>query len=245
MELILKKEENKAMKKFKENLLGLIKKREVEPSIDLNEEICNSYNVKLYKDDSITLTALYLDELNENQISLECLLEDYLTEESDLNDKLRKQNTCCSFSYGEIDLCGEKYVLPLHALVNRNWSNDYYANFNLIVKKEDLLKNFPAGRKMDIYNSDVSILSEMITRKANLKEDESLNYYVQYIAGDSVEGEVSQYKYPVSAIPRKIASSVVNCKTHVVLKDYDNNIFEIDKSGETSVDFNTIRLRQQ
>lgn len=226
---------------FKEYLKSLIEARKLGKKLDFNKEICEKYNLVMLDRGGVTLTSTWLDgigEDNKDRTFLDALLDEIVFEESyEINLDLRKNNYCSSYYYSEIVLDENIYLIPTHSFINNNYTSDYYMNFNCIIDKNELLNNFPKGRCLE-FNIDKTMLEDMVDIKDTLKDDESLNYYAKRLINKIPSREGSEFLH-IDEVGR-LGHSLVEHDDYFEIKDYDNNLFRVNKVEGSRLDFDTI-----
>ena len=229
---------------FKSYLKGLIEERNSGKEVDFNKAIAEKYNVILSVREEGSYVGVYGEDIytDSDKKSLESVLESWLNfnllhENVELNSRLRKNNYCCSFSNSIINIEEDSYVLPTYKFINENYTDDCFIDFNGMMKEEELLNNFPMGRSFNSFSNE-TILNHISNRKNILKEGESLNYYVRNITTQIASKNESVF-LKVEEIPEKIGHSIHDCGEYIEIKDYDNNLFKINKIDELRVDFDT------
>lgn len=223
-------------------LVGLLEERKLNRAIDLNKAVSDKFRVILSDEKGVTLIGLYGEDMYEEAngyMAIEDMFEGELIkdcgEEFDL--KLRLNNDCCSFNYAKLILGDNTYLLPIHSFVNNNYTNDVYLNFNELVLEEEILNNFPRGRRLGYYYN-TTMLKHMVDIKKSLGNDESLNYYIRNRC--NVKGEGKEFN--LSDIPDYLGHSILDCEDYVEIKDYDNTKFVIKKISGDKIDFDTIKI---
>lgn len=223
-------------------LITLLEEKKLDKTIDLNKAISDRFKVILFDKKDVTLVGLYGEDMYENAndfMAIEDMFEGELIEDcgEDFDLKLRLNNDCCSFNYVKMVLGDNTYLVPIHQLINSNYTHEAYLNLNELILEEELLNNFPKGRMLGYYYN-TTMLKHMVEIKASLEEDESLNYY---LGNKCNVGKVSR-DFNICDIPDYLGHSIVDCKDYIEIKDYEDAKFVIKKLSNDKVDFDTIEM---
>lgn len=223
-------------------LISLLEERKLNKNIDLNKAICDKFRIILCSKEDTTLVGLYGEDMYEmanGRMSIEDIFEGELIEDcsKEFNLRLKSNNDCCSFNYAKLILGDNTYLIPIHSLINSNYTNDVCLNFNGLVLEEELLNNFPLGRRLGYYYN-TTMLKHMVDIKEYLGNNESLNYYIRNKC--NIKGVDKEFN--ISDIPNYLGHSILDYEDCIEIKDYDNNKFVINKISSIKIDFDTIKM---